>query len=92
MTTTTSFCLACGLALLSSNKRKLYSDTSAESIIVRRELREFLAEKLGKGFIEVEGEVESMMKGTLHDPGCVCKKCFWAIKAFYERRCHFLTT
>ena len=90
MTTSTSFCLACGLPLLPSNKRKLYSDTSAESIVVRRELREFLAEKLGQRFIEVEGEVESMMKGTLRDPGCVCKKCFLAIKAFYERKCQFL--
>ena len=92
MTTSTPFCLACGLPLLPSNKRKLYSDTSAESIVVRRELRKFprLAEKLGQRFIEVEGEVESMMKGTLRDPGCVCKKCFLAIKAFYERKCQLL--
>lgn len=92
MTTSTPFCLACGLELLPSNKRKLCSETSAESVIVRRVWRGFLAEKLGESFIQVEGEIESMMKGTTRDPGCVCKKCFFAIKAFYLRRCQFLAT
>ena len=45
-----------------------------------------LTEKLEQMLLEVK--FEPMIRGT--PPGCVCKKCFMAVKSFYDRKTQLL--
>ena len=74
------FCLACGIATQPSNRRLLCSEASST---VHQVWNELLAERLKERHIEAD------VQSVLQD-GCVCKKCFMAIKAFYERKMQLL--
>ena len=78
-----SFCLAFGQATLPKNRRLLCTEASS---VVRQVWHELLAEKLEQ--VRLEVDVESVLRGKT--PGCVCKKCFMAVKAFHEKKTHLL--
>ena len=74
------FCLACGKATQPNDRRLLCSEASSNVCKVWDEL---LAERLKERHAEVD--VNSVMKD-----GCVCKKCFMAMKVFYDRKLQLL--
>ena len=74
------FCLACGIATQPNARRLLCSEASATVCQVWSEL---LGERLKERRIEVA--VRSVMEA-----GCVCKKCFMAVKAFHDRKMQHL--
>ena len=74
------FCLACGIATQPNARRLLCSEASATVCQVWSEL---LGERLKERRIEVA--VHSVMEA-----GCVCKKCFMAVKAFHDRKMQLL--
>ena len=74
------FCNACGIATQPNARRLLCSEASATVCQVWSEL---LGERLKERRIEVA--VRSVMEA-----GCVCKKCFMAVKAFHDRKMQLL--
>ena len=74
------FCLACGIATQPNARRLLCSEASATVCQVWSEL---LGERLKERRTEVD--VHSVMEA-----GCVCKKCFMAVKAFHDRKMQLL--
>ena len=70
-------CLACGQATRPTNRRLLSSEASTT---VRQVWTELLAERLKERHQEVSN-IQSLI-----EDGCVCKKCFMAVKAFYDRK------
>ena len=70
-------CLTCGQATRPTNRRLLSSEASTT---VRQVWTELLAERLKERHQEVSN-IQSLI-----EDGCVCKKCFMAVKAFYDRK------
>ena len=83
MAMSSPFCLACGQETLPNNRRLLSSETSST---VRQAWQDLLTEKLEQMLLEVN--FEPMIRGN--PPGCVCKKCFMAVKSFYDRKTQLL--